>query len=879
LRAGRTEGCSELLATWQAAGSRCMPELEHLESECLPAQSLEIWRSLRGSQPVAGSAAFEPGPLPHLPGREPALRALMASAAPAVIVVGEPGIGKSTLLAAAFPAAAKLHGREALTGVPFAPILEWLRQHGLARVVNALHQAHTGLAAYRLDLARLLPELAPDEPLPALDAQTARARLLEALSRLFETTGPALVVDDLQWCDPATLDWLGYLAWRGRLRWIAGIRRSEQFEGPPGELVERLRAAHRLEEVFLPALSRAALGEACLGRWPRRPWSNAALDRLHRASGGNPFVLAQLVAMNADHELAVGLPVVLPRRAQSLVLRQLRKLQPLARTAVEAAAVLALPTAPALLREVAGCDDDAAFTAACEQAVQADLLSVSGAQLQCRHDLIRAAALSALGDLRGPWLHRRAAQALGAREPACEPMAVAAHWQAAQEPQLALAWVLRGAQQHRERGDFDAARALWLEVAEQSQDLALALRARLAIAACDLLTDLERGRSALETVLSTASAVTDPGQREQIEGRALAGLLDNAVFAGDRVRADALALRLQAMLPRLQLTDRTYACEVLIERAMRVPDIEGAWALQAQLEQLAPRWPVTLSMRAQVHWVQGDVRAARDGFEVLLATHPEHCGGLTIENDLAVMLHALGDLQRAERMARRSLESWRGLPHTEALSLRVLGSILTSAGREAEARAALDRALQLAREQSSDLLASDTLVRRAWLLLLCDAWADAEEDLAAAEALLRDSSEPLILSNFFFVRVLLDDATGRPPDAACVHRLRDLGRRSRHPLLHVRLALAEAVLALAGGDVGLALLQAQRQAEIARAAGLLEPLAEALVWKAELAARTAQDPAVHRPDALEALRLAEVQGFARLARRASAWLDAAPGVV
>jgi tetratricopeptide (TPR) repeat protein len=395
------------------------------------------------------------------------------------------------------------------------------------------------------------------------------------------------------------------------------------------------------------------------------------------------------------------------------------------------------------------------------------------------------------------------------------------------------------------------------------------LRARLALAACDLLSDLARGRSALETVLVAASAVADPAQREQIEGRALAGLLDNAVFAGDRASADALARRLQSMLPHLPSADRTYACEVLIERAIRVPDIEAAWTLQAQLEQLAPRWPVTLSMRAQIHWVQGDVRAARDAFEALLAAHPEHCRGVTIENDLAVMLHALGELQRAELMARRSLESWRGLPHTEALSLRVLGSILSSAGRDDEARTAFDQALQRAREQSSGLLESDTLVRRAHLMLLNDARQEAACDLDAAQPLLQDSSEPLIVSNYLLARARVDVAGGRLPDPALVDRLRALGRLSSHPLLQVRLASVEALLALSAGHPQTARKFVGRQADIARKAGLLEPLTEALLWGAELALDGTGQPAV-----LEALGLAEAQGFDRLARRARDRLQA-----
>ena len=46
----------------------------------------------------------------------------------------------------------------------------------------------------------------------------------------------------------------------------------------------------------------------------------------------------------------------------------------------------------------------------------------------------------------------------------------------------------------------------------------------------------------------------------------------------------------------------------------------------------------------------------------LLQRHPDYCRGLTVENDLAVMLHALGEVEAAEAMARRSLASWAGSP-------------------------------------------------------------------------------------------------------------------------------------------------------------------------------------------------------------------------
>ena len=76
------------------------------------------------------------------------------------------------------------------------------------------------------------------------------------------------------------------------------------------------------------------------------------------------------------------------------------------------------------------------------------------------------------------------------------------------------------------------------------------------------------------------------------------------------------------------------------------------------------------------------------------------------------MCHALGDLDTAETMARRSLRSWEGNAHTEALSSLVLGSTLTSMGRFAEAVQALERAEELGRRQGSALFIGEALARR-----------------------------------------------------------------------------------------------------------------------------------------------------------------------
>lgn len=863
-----------LLAAWCASGGTEMPALRALDPQGLAPAARSLWQQLCARLPQ-GSAAAAPQ-TSELPGRAAEQDALRASSAAAAVVLGEPGVGKTSLLLACWHAAPMLHGREGLAGAPFAPVLEWLRQHGprwRPALADTAGTAGTSpLAPYRLDLARLLPELAPDEPLPPLDAHTAKARLLEALSRLFERQGPLLLVDDLQWCDGATLEWLVFVAHRGRQRWRATARRHE-LAGPARQALDSLQAARLLHELPLEALSRPALAQACRQRWPHRfgaGTADALLDQLHQASAGNPFVLGELVAQGADQRLARGEPVGLPPRARDLVARRLQAQGEPVRALVEAAAVLVHPAPLPLLLALCGGQDEAAAWRACEQALAAGLLADGDGGLQCRHDLIRSAAEAGLGAARRQWLHRRAALALGAL-PAPEPLAVAAHWQAAHEPQTALAWVYRGAAQQKDRGRFDEARALWQQVADDSVDATLALRARLALAECQLFSNLAQGRAALEEVLQQVGAVADLQQRHPIEAQALAGLVDNAVFSGEVPRAQQLAPRLRELLPSLHTAERVHAMEVLIELAMREPDIPAARALLQQVQRLAPRSPSTLSFEAQVHWFAGDARAARDAFEALLERHPDYCSGLTIENDLAVMLNALGELARAEAMVRRSLASWRGVAHTEALSLLVLGSVLTSQGRCAEALATLEQALALAREQASGLFEAEALARRARLWLQCGRWAAASADLDAVEPLLRHSHDPLRVSQYATLRAACQAARGEPVAPALAERLRAISLRSVHPVLHARLARLEVLAALQADDAAAALAAAQRQADIARSAGLLEPLCDALLLQARAHAAAGRTDAA-LPLWQEAAALADAQGFADAAWRAHAQL-------
>lgn len=866
---------TQLQSQWRSASERALNALG-------PAPTAPAWRAplqnLIQFQAEHGDGADQemhglPASTAPLFGRQATLQTLRRPAVRAIVLIGEAGIGKSSLLHAALAQAPMLRGREGLQQIPYRPVAEYLlSQMGSLRAT--LQRGGNSLGAYRLDLARLLPDLAPDDPLPPLDMLTAKSRLLEGLARVFESMGAWLLVDDLQWCDSSTLELLSLLTHRGALRWRAAAR-GHGLSDAQRQWAQQLAQTGHLMLLALEGLSLEAVAQCCRQRRPEQVWSEAELKRLHTACTGNPFVLNELLLALPDGRAEHGdaQTLGLPRSVRELLQRRLQLLPSAARALVEAASVAVRPLPLNVLLQLADGATEwsgATLLDAVQTALSAEMLREERGGLQCRHDLVRQAVEASLTVAARQALHRRAALALGGRpEGNAEPLAVAAHWSAAQEPQTALAWMQRGAVQLKMRGRFDEARALWGRVAEESLDATQALQARLALAECELLTDLARGRAALLEVLAQVSAVAEPAQRDQIEGQTLSGLVDNAVFSGDLAAARSAAERLRPLLPRLRLDDRVHACEVLIELAMREPDITTAWALLEQMQRLAPARPSTLSFAAQIHWFAGDARAARDAFEALLSAHPDYCGGLTIELDLSAALHALGQLQRAELMAQRSLTSWAGVVHTEALTWLVLGSVLTSAGRHDEALAAFDSGLRMGRAQASALFVVEALLRRARLHAQCNHWAQVVADLDSAEPLLLGSANPVRVSLYAWLRVRSQVALGQSVDRSFLEQLGLLSQCSAHPQLHLLLASIEAEVALQDGDTQAAEQAAQRQAQIACDAGMLEMFADALLMQA----RACTEPGHVQTFLREAQSVATAQGFADLATRARKMLD------
>ncbi len=215
-----------------------------------------------------------------------------------VMLSGEPGIGKTTLIAHALRAGGErgyaiLSGRAAEfeRGVPFATFVDALESD--ARVLALRGDLCDGDLAL---LAHVFPALSSKLVGSRRRAQPdERHRLLRAMQGLFDLVAAErpllLALDDLHWADPASIDLLCRLLHRG----VAGpslvMLASRRAHHEP-----RLRAAlHEAErhgqalEIALAPLSRAeadALFDPEL--------HDRARDEIYVHSGGNPLYIRRV---------------------------------------------------------------------------------------------------------------------------------------------------------------------------------------------------------------------------------------------------------------------------------------------------------------------------------------------------------------------------------------------------------------------------------------------------------------------------------------------------------------------------------------------------------------------------------------------------------
>ena len=271
-----------------------------------------------------------------------------------VLLAGEAGVGKSTLAAEAAAGFDQALWGSASDGatVSYGPIVAALRSR-----LRTDPDALAGCGPLLPHLALLLPELGEAA------AESERATIFEAircaLGHLGETTPTVVVLDDLQWSDETTLEFLAALA--GALEQLPVlVIAAYRSDGLPRDhrlrwLRNELRRDGQLRELSLEALDRPAVGELLRELLPEAP-SPALARTVHDRTMGSPFFVEELVgALNARNalrqgrrglELAERDEIPVPDSIREAVLVGISDLSPEAHEAAEAAAVIGQPGRP-----------------------------------------------------------------------------------------------------------------------------------------------------------------------------------------------------------------------------------------------------------------------------------------------------------------------------------------------------------------------------------------------------------------------------------------------------------------------------------------------------------------------------------------------------
>ena len=267
-----------------------VPALE-LKGKSAP---VDAWRLLDVAPDTAGLARRLDSPLV---GRAAELDALLAELERAtadrtcriVTIVGEPGVGKSRLaaelVATAGDDALVLEGRclPYGNGITYWPLVEIVRDVDLDEVLGD-DAAH----------GRLLEAVGRAEPRSRTD------EIYAAVRRLFEALAAAqplvIVLDDIQWAEPAFLDLVEYLAgWsRDAPILICCLARPDLAELRPAWGGATIHLAP------LPLEEARTLLENVAG-----PLDPEAADAVSRATGGNPLFLEEMLRMLVEDGVLV----------------------------------------------------------------------------------------------------------------------------------------------------------------------------------------------------------------------------------------------------------------------------------------------------------------------------------------------------------------------------------------------------------------------------------------------------------------------------------------------------------------------------------------------------------------------------------------------
>jgi tetratricopeptide (TPR) repeat protein len=379
--------------------------------------TLTVYRALQARDLLAGCGGLRGTRPSGIIGRDCELAMLAglaqtvaAGGGGAVLIEGEPGIGKSALVRAALAGAAGLGcqvfwgaGDELDQALPLQPLLDGLR----VRELSADPRRHA--------IARLLRGEAATDRSADVSAVLAE-QLLALVAECCAVRPTVLVIDDLQWADQASITAWGRLARSARqmpLLLVGMMRPVPRREG----LLALRRVAGGAFRLRLTPLTRPAVADLVATLTGGKP--DGRLLELADGAAGNPLYLTELVAALirsasvtiTDSGVATVTAGSVPGSLSAAIADRIGFVTGPVREVLRAAALLGVEFAVTDLGIVLGRNArDLAW--ALEEACAAGVLAASGKRLGFRHPLIQTALYDEMPAPVRSALHREAGRAL-----------------------------------------------------------------------------------------------------------------------------------------------------------------------------------------------------------------------------------------------------------------------------------------------------------------------------------------------------------------------------------------------------------------------------------------------------------------------------------
>ena len=720
------------------------------------------------------------------------LTALIRGEGGALIVHGDAGIGKTTLLNALAERSGdavtvvRACGAETEMELPFSALADLL-----GPVLSHLDALPVPQAAV------LMSALALEPPRPGdrLAVCVATLGVLRAAAR----SRPVLaIVDDVQWVDASSRECIEYVARRA--------------DGTLAVVLAARDPLYPLERVRLPALAVGPVADAAAAELLRHRAPELAppvVAAITYAATGNPLALVELPAtLTAGQRTgvtALELPLAPGGRLQRAFAGRIDGLDDKARQALLIAAAHAGTELAVIAEACRAAGTDAGYLADAEAS---GLVRLGVGQVSFTHPLIRGmvykearaahrraahAALAAVlrdNDDRRAWhlaaatiepdeavavaLERAGRQAITRRAYAAGAGALERAARLTPDPDAASRRLVMAGQAAAGAGLADRALALLAEAAEVTADAvqrasAQHLRGR---------TLIWRGRGAEATPLLVEQASRAAARSPVLAAVMLSDAANGAVGINSYLEAEHLARRAAELLgdagdPAVRgavLTMRGWTLILRGKAPEARPVLTEAFRLADDVDPLGPDWPwLHILLRALIPL--GEFEQARDK-NAVLCRRAQDAGALAILCSARLVVadaaFRLSDWEAADDAARQTLELAGdvGQRHRAGWALTVRTRILAAQGRAEESRAAAAAALAIA---ESDRISTGLRFARGalgFLELGLDRVDAAISELEAVERLTEGSGhgEPVIVP---WLQDLVEAYArqGRPGDA------------------------------------------------------------------------------------------------------------------